>query len=81
MFENINKDKKLEILETAKPIHEVLLYESIVRLGIDPETFDMDSFEGTEENYGLGNMEFCQNADKAIAALKMINREITSLEI
>lgn len=80
MFENIDKDKKLEILEAAKPLHERLLYESIVRLGIDPDGFDMDLFEGTEENYGLGNMEFCQNADKAIAALKMINREIASLE-
>lgn len=80
MFENIDRDKKIEILETARPLHERLLYESLVRLGIDPNGFDMDSFEGTEENYGLGNMEFCENADKAIAAIKMINREIASLE-
>lgn len=79
MFENIDQTKKTEILLSAKPIHELALYECIVRLGLDPETFDMDTFQGTEENYGLANLEFCNNANKAIETIKMINRELAKL--
>lgn len=79
MFENIDSTKRKEILLSAKPIHELVLYESIVRLGLDPESFNMDEFNGTEENYGLVNLEFCANANKAIESIKMIDRELAKI--
>jgi len=79
MFENIDPIKKREILLAAKPIHETALYESLVRLGLDPESFDIETFEGTEENYGLANLEFCNNASSAIQNIKMIDRELAKL--
>lgn len=79
MFENIDPAKKREILLAAKPIHETALYESLVRLGLDPESFNIETFDGSEENYGSANLEFCTNANNAIENIKMIDRELAKL--
>jgi hypothetical protein len=79
MFNNLTKEKKIEILESAMPFHEQVLYESIIRLGLDPDEFDPDLFDGTEENFGPQNLEFCKSAQKAIDGLDLIRRQIESL--
>ena len=80
MFNNITNEKKLEILETARALQEQVLYESLIRLGLDPSTFDIDSFDSDSSNYQPNVEEIIQDAVKAISALKIIYQEMELIE-
>ena len=76
MFNNITNEKKLEMLETARDLHEQVLYESLIRLGIDPSTFSIDNFDSNSENYPPNVEEIIQDAVRSIAALTIIYQEM-----
>lgn len=80
MFNNVTNEKKLEILETAMVLQEQVLYESLIRLGLDPSTFDIDSFDSDSSNYQPNVDEIIQDAARAISALKIIYQEMELIQ-
>lgn len=84
LFNNIDKNTKLEILEENIPDYEKDVYGLLIKLGINPATFDEDTFEeedpSVDEN-DLTTVAFRKRLKEAIDALKIINEEILNLEI
>jgi|688.fasta_scaffold467286_2 hypothetical protein len=84
LFNNIDKNTKLEILEENIPDYEKDVYGLLIKLGINPATFDEDTFEeedpSVDEN-DLTTVAFRKRLKEAIDALKIINEEISNLEI
>jgi hypothetical protein len=84
LFNNIDKNTKLEILEENIPDYEKDVYGLLIKLGINPATFDEDTFEeedpSVDEN-DLATVAFRKRLKEAIDALKIINEEISNLEI
>jgi hypothetical protein len=80
IFNNLNSEKKKELLELSRPFHEQVLYEALIRLGIDPLTFDPDSFDENDSSFPPNLGEVIENAAKAINSLKIIERELGSIE-
>lgn len=80
IFKNLNSEKKKEVLELSRPFHEQVLYSSIIRLGLDPITFDIDSFNPSDESFPPNLEEIINDAVQAISALKIIDRELDELE-
>lgn len=80
IFNNISKEKKIEILTAAREVHEQGLYDSILRIGIDPEEFNMDTFNPNDENHPKNNEEIIQSISNAIASLGIIKKEMDLLE-
>jgi hypothetical protein len=82
LFANIDNETKIEILQNHILIYEKDLYENLIKLAIDPESFDIDSFNKEELSIAeddLAAMQQVRILEKAIDALTMINREISSL--
>jgi hypothetical protein len=82
LFANIDNETKMEILQNHILIYEKDLYENLIKLAIDPESFDIDSFDKEELSIAeddLAAMQQVRILEKAIDALTMINREISSL--
>ena len=80
MFDNITNEKKLEMLETARDLHEQVLYESLIRLGIDPSTFVINNFDPSADIYPPNVEEIIQDAVRSIAALKIVYQEMELIE-
>jgi len=84
LFNNINKNTKLLILEENIPEYEKDIYEILIKLGINPATFDEDSFEEEDPSIDEGDLAtvgFRKRLKLAIDALEIINQEIANLEI
>lgn len=79
-FNNLDKNKKIEILNISIKSNEHMLYESLLRLGIDPSSFDMDLFDPNTISITSSSEEFVKNLTKAISSLKFINKELNLLE-
>lgn len=83
LFNNINKQTKLQILEENIPEYEKNIYEILIKLGIDPVTFDEDSFveedPSVDEN-DLKTTGLRTKLKQAIDAINIINEEIANLE-
>ena len=84
LFNNIDKNTKLEILEENIPEYEKDIYGLLIKLGINPATFDEDSFveedPSVDEN-DLATIGFRKTLKEAVDALAVINQEIANLEI
>lgn len=80
IFNNLNSEKKKELLELSRPFHEQVLYEALIRLGIDPTTFDPDSFDVDNPSFPPNLGDIINNAAKAINSLKIIERELSNIE-
>lgn len=79
-FNNLSKNKKVEILNISIKSNEHMLYEALLRLGIDPIIFDLETFDtSTLPNDNISE-EFVKNIKKAISSLKFINNELLLLE-
>jgi hypothetical protein len=78
-FNKLTKSKKRELLNMSIKSNEHLLYESLIKLGIDPSSFDIDSFDINEVEIDLTSEEFVKNLIKSISSLKFINKEIELL--
>jgi hypothetical protein len=78
-FDHLTKDKKKEILNISIKSNEHLLYESLIRLGIDPLSFDVESFDIATIKRNQTSEEFIKNLMKSISSLKFINKEIELL--
>jgi hypothetical protein len=84
IFNNINKSTKLEILEENTPKYEKDIYEILIKLAIDPATFDEDSFEEADPSVkedDLTTIDLRKRLKEAIDCLAMLNKEILNLEI
>jgi hypothetical protein len=79
-FNKLTKNKKRELLNMSIKSNEHLLYESLIKLGIDPSSFDIDSFDINEVEIDLTSEEFVKNLIKSISSLKFIKKEIELLE-
>jgi hypothetical protein len=78
-FDHLTKDKKREILNISIKSNEHLLYESLIRLGIDPSSFDVESFDIATIKSNQTSEEFIKNLIKSISSLKFINKEMQLL--
>lgn len=79
-FNNLSKNKKVEILNISIKSNEHMLYEALLRLGFDPSVFDLETFDtSTLPNDNISE-EFVKNIKKAISSLKFINNELLLLE-
>ena len=84
IFNNINKSTKLEILEENTPKYEKNIYEILIKLAIDPATFDENSFEETDpsvDENDLTTVDMRKRLRAAIDGLAMLNKEIANLEV
>jgi hypothetical protein len=84
IFNNINKSTKLEILEENTPKYEKDIYEILIKLAIDPATFDENSFEETDpsvDENDLTTVDMRKRLKQAIDGLAMLNQEIANLEV
>jgi hypothetical protein len=79
-FSNLNKDKKIQILNISKKSNEDMLYESLIRLGIDPVVFDLENFDSSDLPSDTMHKEFVNNLKKSVSLLKLINSELSLLE-
>ena len=83
LFNNIDKNVKLEILQENIPKHEKDIYEALIGLQIDPVTFDENSFEQEDPSVDPGDLSTIGargQLKKSLDALNMIKQEIASLE-
>jgi hypothetical protein len=78
-FDHLTKDKKREIINISIKSNEHLLYESLIRLGIDPSSFDVESFDMGTIKSNQNSEEFIKNLINSISSLKFINKEIELL--
>jgi hypothetical protein len=79
LFNNINSEKKMEILLSAKTSYEELIYASILRIGFDPENFDSDTFDPLSEVIPNGSDGLIQTIQRSISAINIIEKEISYL--
>jgi hypothetical protein len=79
-FNNLNKNKKRELLNMSIKSNEHLLYESLIKLGIDPVIFDLETFDTSNLPSEDVSKELIENLKKAISSLKTINSELSLLE-
>ncbi len=82
IFNNIDKITKIEILEENIPKYEKDIYEILIKLAIDPTTFDEDTFEedSSIDPADLTTADLHQRLKVSIDALAMIQKEISILE-
>lgn len=83
IFNNIDKITKIEILEENIPEYEKDIYGILIKLGIDPATFDEDTFEEDPsiDPADLTTIDLHQRLKVSIDALAMIQKEIANLEV
>lgn len=80
IFNNISAEKKLETLNAARIAHEEVLYDSILRLGLDPDIFNPDEFNPMDENLPRNTEQIIDDITRSINSIKIIDREIRDLE-
>ena len=81
---SVPKEAKQAALNTAKAEFERDLYKAIARLGLDPDTFDLDSFEFNEEamtKEEIENPDFVikKQISIIISRIGIINNKIAAL--
>jgi hypothetical protein len=79
-FNNLSKSKKREILNISIKSNEYMLYESLLRLGLDPSSFDIETFDIESLSLNSTSEEFIKNLSKSIQSLNFIKDELVSLE-
>ena len=83
LFNNMNKNAKLEILEENIPKYEKDIYELLIKLAINPATFNESSFveedPSVDEN-DLTTIGLRKRLKQATDAINIINQEIENLE-
>ena len=82
LFSNIDNETKMEILQENLFKYEKDVYENLIKLAINPESFDLAAF--SKEDFivdinDLGTLASVENLAKAIDAMAMINAEVSSL--
>jgi hypothetical protein len=83
LFNNIDKNTKLEILQEATPEYEKNIYKLLILLGIDPETFEEDDFELDESSISPDDLlllSYHVDLSKNIKSLAVVKKEILNLE-
>jgi hypothetical protein len=78
-FNNLSKNKKKQVINISIKNNEFLTYESLIRLGIDPRSFDVNSFDVNTIKVGPIFQEFLENLIKCISSLKLIEKELELL--
>jgi len=81
IFNNISAKKKLETLNAVKIANEEVLYDSILRLGLDPDTFEPEVFDRNSSTLPKNVDEILDDIERSITSLEIISREIAELEI
>jgi hypothetical protein len=81
IFNNISAKKKLETLNAVKIANEEVLYDSILRLGLDPDTFEPELFDRNSFTLPKNVDEILNDIERSINSLGIIGREIAELEI
>ena len=83
IFNNIDKITKIEILEENIPEYEKDIYGILIKLGIDPATFDEGAYEEDTsiDPTDLTTIDLHQRLKVSIDALAMIQKEIANLEV
>ena len=79
----MNKNAKLEILEENIPKYEKDIYELLIKLAINPATFNESSFVEEDplvDENDLTTIGLRKRLKQAIDAISIINQEIENLE-
>jgi hypothetical protein len=83
LFNNIDKNTKLEILEENIPEYEKDVYRLLVKLGINPATFNENTYEENDpsvDDNDLTTLDLRKRLKAAVDVLDLINQEIANLE-
>lgn len=83
LFNNIDKNTKLEILEENIPEYEKDVYSLLVKLGINPTTFNENTYEENDpsvDDNDLTTLDLRKRLKAAVDVLDLINQEIANLE-
>jgi hypothetical protein len=78
-FANITSERKMEILLSAKANYEELIYDSVLRIGFDPDEFDSETFDPLSELIPNGSEEIIATINRALNGIDLINRQISFL--
>jgi hypothetical protein len=79
IFQNISTEKKLETLNSAKVAHEEALYDSILRVGLDPDLFDPETFDKNDPTLPSNLSQILEDIERSINSIIIINREISQI--
>lgn len=82
-FNSLDKEIKKQIIEDNLLKYEKDVYELLIKLAIDPESFDADaydenSFEVKEDDMTTKNL--LSDLTKATSALNVLTTELNSIE-
>jgi hypothetical protein len=82
-FNSLDKETKKQIIEDNLLKYEKDVYELLIKLAIDPESFDTDlydedSFDVKEDDMTTKNL--LSDLTKAISALSVLTSELDSIE-
>jgi hypothetical protein len=83
LFNNIDKSTKIEILEENIPKYEKNVYEILIQLGIEPGSFNEETFEEADPSVqedDLTALDLRKRLKVSIDALTFIKQEIANLE-
>jgi signal-transduction protein with cAMP-binding, CBS, and nucleotidyltransferase domain len=83
LFNNIDKNTKLEILEENIPEYEKDVYSLLVKLGINPTTFNENTYEQNDPSVDVNDLttlDLRKRLKAAVDVLDSINQEIANLE-
>ncbi|MEY4333123.1 MAG: hypothetical protein RLZZ196_1861 [Bacteroidota bacterium] len=81
---SVSREEKEIALNAAKVEFERDLYKTVIRLGLDPDTFDLTTFQFdeesmSEEEIASPDFKIKQHIDMIISRLNIINSKIAEL--
>lgn len=75
-FENVDNETKKNIIEEAIISFEKAAYEGIIKLGLDPNLVDPDSFDPEESGHPEHELHERIALKKVLLSLKILNTEL-----
>jgi hypothetical protein len=79
-FASISKDDKSSLLSAAKVDFEKDLYKSLVQLGVDPDSYDLSTFEFDENGYLVDDdYQIKKHISALISRINKVNIKIAAL--
>jgi hypothetical protein len=79
-FNNLNSEKKKELLQLSRPLHEQVLYGSLIRLGIDPSSFDPDNFDVNNFSFPPNVQDIIDDLVNSLSSIKIIEKELSEID-
>jgi hypothetical protein len=78
-FHNVTNEIKKTIVQEALVKYEKSVYELIIKLGLDPNTFESSSFDPEEEGHPAHTISERIELKKSLISLETLNTELEAV--